>query len=325
MGERLGIAFDDVGILVCLDANAMAGSVHEVRTETRIDDALPGGTIDVLTRRAHRGGAHRSSLGLVEDRIRFEVFAVGAIVGPNVASDVGAVADAIVADHRAAEIAEHRFASLDDALTGVMMRTGGVLPGGDDGEIHAVMALLENLASEFGRDRRLGLPDERDLATLQPGGDPIDGGPGFAKTGDLLGVLHLPDRARDGRCPAKRGVGHLVGEIDEKARPHVVTDGDRVGGAGEVGDLCDRILGFAPWRNREDLGPLVDTGAFEARDDKRGVALPRHDEHGDAFERHRLVAAEVRKVAAHRQHEHVDAVGLHAGPGSVQASCEHVG
>ena len=150
--------------------------------------------------------AHRSSLGLVEDRIRFEVFAVGAIVGPNVASDVGAVADAIVADHRAAEIAEHRFASLDSALTGVMMRTGGVLPGGDDGEIHASMALLENLASEFGRDRRLGLPDERDLATLQPGGDPIDGGPGL-KTGDLLGVLHLPDRARDARCPANEVLG----------------------------------------------------------------------------------------------------------------------
>ena len=115
----------------------------------------------------------------MEHGVRLEVFAVGAIVGPDIASDVGAVADAIVADHRAAEIAEHWFPGPDDPLTGVMMGAGGVLPGSDDGEIHAIVALLEDLAPEFGRDRRLGLPDERDLATLQPGGDPVDGSAGL--------------------------------------------------------------------------------------------------------------------------------------------------
>ena len=111
------------------------------------------------------------------------------------AGDVGAVADAVVAEHRAAEVAEHHLALADHAIAGLVVRAGGVGAGRDDGEVHAVVALGAQPAAELGRHLRLGAPDQLDVAGLELGGDAVGGRAGPAQRLDLGGVLAGAQRA----------------------------------------------------------------------------------------------------------------------------------
>ena len=110
------------------------------------------------------------------------------------AGDVGAVADAVVAEHRAAEVAQHDLALADHAVAGLVVGAGGVGAGGDDGEVHPVVALGAQPAAELGRHLGLGAPDQLDVAGLELGGDPVGGGAGPAQRLDLGGVLAGPQR-----------------------------------------------------------------------------------------------------------------------------------
>ncbi len=91
------------------------------------------------------------------------------------------------------------------------------------------------------------------------------------------------------------------------------------GRADERGDDADRILGLVPRQQREHLGLLDDTRCLQPRHDQRGVAIPGHDQHGQAFERHRLVAGEVRQVATDRDQQDIDAGLVHALASPVDA------
>ena len=73
----------------------------------------------------------------------------------------------------------------------------------------------------------LGAPDERDLAGVELGGDPVGGGAGGAQGGDLGGVLDHPQRADDVDGAAELGARQLRQQLDEEAGPHLVADGGR--------------------------------------------------------------------------------------------------
>ena len=83
------------------------------------------------------------------------------LAGVDAAGDVGAVAGAVVGEHRAAEVAQHDLAGADDPVARLVVRAGRVRPGGDDGEVHPVVALGEQPAAEVGRHLGLGAPDQR--------------------------------------------------------------------------------------------------------------------------------------------------------------------
>ena len=63
------VALHDVGVLVLLDADAVARAVEELLAVARVGDDHPRGGIDVLARGADRGGGDRRGLRLVQHRV----------------------------------------------------------------------------------------------------------------------------------------------------------------------------------------------------------------------------------------------------------------
>ena len=61
-----------------------------------------------------------------------------------------------------------------------MVGAGRVLAGGNDGEVHLVVAFVDDPATQVGRHLRFGPPDQFDLAALQLAGDPSTAAPAAA-------------------------------------------------------------------------------------------------------------------------------------------------
>ena len=170
------------------------------------------------------------------------------------------------------------------------------------------MALGEQPGRDVGGHVGLGASDEWDLAALELPGDPIGGSAGRAECIDLGRVLHHAQRADDVDGATERGAGQQREQLDEEAGPHLVADGDGPGPSGELGGEGGRVLGLVPDPQREHAGLLDDARRLEPGHEQRGLGVPRHDEHGQPFERHGVVAGQVRQVVAERQQEHVDSL-----------------
>ena len=216
------------------------------------------------------------------------------------------------------------FARITRSL-GVVVRAGGVLAGGDDGEVHLVVALLDDAAAQLGRHRGLGAPDEVDLAALELAGDLVDGRAGRGECVDLGLVLRHPLHPDDVDGSGERRVRHVREQLDEEPRPHLIADRDAPGpGCQPPGD-GGRILRLPPRQEREHAWLLDHPRRLEPRDDHRRVAVAGHDQHRQPLERHGRVPGEVRQVVADREQERVDALGGHRGAHAVESVEIHGG
>ena len=92
-----------------------------------------------------------------------------------------------------------------------------------------------------------------------------------------------------------------------------VADRGDGGTAGQRRNQRDGIVGLVPRHDREDVGTLDDAGRLEPWDHHRRIAVAWHHQHGESFQRHRLVAGQVREVAADRDQQDVDAGVVHSG------------
>ena len=200
--ERGAVARDDVGVFVLLDADAVAGAVDELLAPAGLGDDPAGGGVDLLARRADDGGRHRRLLRVEQHGVGLGHL-LGRLAEVHAARDVGAVADAVVAEHGAAEVAEHHLALADDAIAGLVVGAGGVVAGRDDGEVHPVVALGPQAASELGRHLRLGAPGQLDVAGLELGGHAVGGRACPTQRLDLGGVLARAQRTHHLAAPGE--------------------------------------------------------------------------------------------------------------------------
>ena len=187
-----------------------------------------------------------------------------------------------------------------------MVRAGGVLTGGDDGEVDLVVTLFEDSSAEMGGHFRLGSPHERDLAALQFAGDPVDGSACCGQGGDLRRILGHPQRTDhvDGS-----GVGRtakLWQQLDEEAGPHLVAHCDPTRSGGQPGDDRRGVLRLTPRQEIEHSREFANPRGLERRNHHRGSGIARDDEHRQPLERHGGVSREVRQVVADRQQQRVD-------------------
>ena len=74
----------------------------------------------------------------------------------------------------------------------------------------------------------------------------------------------------------------------------------------------DRVVGLLPRHDLEQLRPGLDARRLEPGNDELGVAGAGQHQHRQPFERHRLVAGEVRQVGPDREQQRVDAELGHA-------------
>ncbi len=299
----------------------MAGAMDEELAVTGVGDDAPTDPIDLLGGRAHRGGRHRGRLRLEQHVVELDELVRG-FSGEDAAGEIGAVADAVVTVHRAPEIAEHDLVLADDAVAGVMMRTRGIGAGGDDGEVHPAVALGQDLTAELGRDLGLGSADQGYLAGLEADSDAIDGGGRRSQPLDLVGALHRSQRRHDVGGVAERDVGAPFDQPDEEPGPRRVADRDRSGRPDEAGDEIERLLGLGPRQQRE-LRSLGDPGSLQLRDHEAGLSVTGQDEHREAFQRHGVVAGEVRQIGAGGEKHDVGPGCRHLVAGTLQAVGEH--
>ena len=106
-------------------------------------------------------------------------------------------------------------------------------------------------------------------------------------------------------------LGILDLQVEHEAGPGLVADRGPRRRTGELRHQRDGIVGLLPRDNLEHVGLRHDSRRFESRHDEVRISGPREHEHRQPLERHRLVAGEVRQVAAHRQQQHVDALVGH--------------
>ena len=125
--------------------------------------------------------------------------------------------------HRAAEVAQHDVARCDHAFRRVVVRARGVGPGGDDGEVGALVAGVEHPLDE--------LPVHVDLAAAGEAlgahgfGDRVHRVRRGAQRIDLGRVLDDAERPGDVDGAAEARARQRVLEVDDEARPRVVADG----------------------------------------------------------------------------------------------------
>ena len=324
-GDQLQVvADDDVGVFVGLDADAVAGAVHEELAVAGVVDHPAGGGVDVLAGRADRRRGDPGRLGGLEHVVQLGERRRG-LAQVHAAGDVGAVADAVVAVHRAADVEQHALPLADDPVAGLVVRAGGIGPGGHDREVDLAVALVEDPLSDLGGHLGLGPPGQRHPAGLDVGEDPVDGGSGAAQGLDLGGVLHHPQRGRDRRGPDETRPGQLGQQVHEEPGPRLVAEGGRVDGTDQAGGQGHGVLPVAPGDQLEHAGPFDHPGRLEVRDEQVGVTLPGHDQQGEALERHGLVAAQPRQVGPGREQQHVDTTLAHGDADPFEALGEHAG
>ena len=209
-------------------------------------------------------------------------------------------------------------------LAGLVVGAGGVRAGGDDGEVHVLVALVHDAPAQVGRHLGLGAPHQRDRPRLQVGGDAVDGRGRPPQRLDLGGVLDGPQRPDHRRGPRRTRAAGSAACRSSTNRAHVRSPtATRPAAPDQVGHDGDRVVGLAPRPQREHVGPLGHPGRLQPGHHQRGVAVAGQDQHGQPLQRHRLVAGQVGQVGADRQQQHVDADLGHAGADPVGAFGEH--
>src|ERR1019366_5363508 len=124
--ERFVVAGHDVGVLVGLEPDSVAGTVEEGGPEAGLGDRLP-------RRPGGHPGPHRGArglLGVVQDLV------VGGELGRRLTDDVGAGAvRAVPRGHRAADVHHHDVPGGQPPVGHLVVRAGGVRARPDDHEV----------------------------------------------------------------------------------------------------------------------------------------------------------------------------------------------
>ena len=107
--KRLGVAPDDVGVLVLLQADAVAGAVDEVLAVAGVGDDVAGHAVDPSSHGVPTDAAATAAAWASCRTAYSATNSSGRVAGEHGAGDVRAVAV-----HRAAEVADHRLAGTDD-------------------------------------------------------------------------------------------------------------------------------------------------------------------------------------------------------------------
>ena len=221
-------------MLVGLDPDAVAGAVHEELAVPGVVDDLPGRSVDLGARRAHRGCSHARCMGGMQYLVQLGEPA-GRRSNVDAAGDVGAVAHPVGPGHRPTDVEQDRFTNADDPVTRLVVRAGRVGARRHDGEIHPLVALVNDLAGDLGGHVGFGPPHEGHLAGLDVGQDPVDGSRCVAQGIDLSGVLDHPYGRRYLRRPTQLEVGTGGQQVHGEAGPHLVAHRGRADADQTVG------------------------------------------------------------------------------------------
>ncbi len=292
--KGLTVASHDVGVLVLLESDPVAGAVDEVLAVAPLGDDAPGHRIHVLARGADHGGVDGGSLGLLEDQV--EVAQLGGwFAGVHAAGDVGAVA----VGHGASEVAQDDLPGPDHPGPGIVVRAGGVGPGSHDGEVDGGVALGQEPSAEVGRHLSLGAPDHGYVPRLELRRHPVRSRRRSPQRSHLGGVLDRPQCAghRARRRPA--GTGEPGLQLDQEAGPGAIAHRHGAGSTRQLGHQRHRVIGLVPGAEVEHLRALDHPRRLQARHDHGGVALDGDHEHGEALERHGPVTGQPGQVGAH--------------------------
>src|SRR6266511_4231875 len=209
--QRLPVAGHDIGVLMLVQADAVAGPVDEVLAVARGGDHVAAGGVDRLGGDAGPDRGAAGELGGVQHRVRLLE------AGRRFADDQRAGGVGAIAVQPAADVDHHRVARLDDSPGGDVVGAGGVRAGADDREARLVVAAA---------DGRLDLAGQLQLGPAGPAqpveavDDPVEGGRHPGERLDLLGVLAhagLPGGAA-GRC-SRAGRRPRAGRRWRRPRP----------------------------------------------------------------------------------------------------------
>ena len=148
------------------------------------------------------------------------------------------------------------------------------------------------------------------------GRDRVDRAAAAPQRGDLVGVLDHPHRRRaPSRRARTRSPGARAGGRARSAAQVWSPIAARAGRADERAPPARSGRRSRPTaRSRTGRAAPSTRGASRRGHDEPRVAVARQHEHREPFERHRLVAGEVRQVGADRQQQHVDAELVHPRP-----------
>ncbi len=189
-----------------------------------VGDDRAGGGVDGLAGGADHGGGDGGLLCVEQHGVGLGQL-LGRLAEVDAAGDVGAVADPVVAEHRAAEVAEHHLALLDDPVARLVVGAGRVGAGGHDGEVHPLVALGEEAPAQLGRHLRLGAPHQR--RCRRPAARPPPGRPPRRRP-RRAAISASSLRARSGPMTSPPRVNRAPGsaslEVDEEPGPGAVTD-----------------------------------------------------------------------------------------------------
>ncbi len=225
--------------------------------------------------------------------------------------------------HGAAEIAEHSVAGPDHGAIWFVVGRRGIGTGSHDGEVDPVVALVDQATTDVGRHLGLGASDQPDVAALQLRSNPIGRCAGRLQRCDLGVVLDRTHRSDDVVGPRDLRAVEMGQQVDQESGPHTVADGNGSGTTSEAGDQIDRIVGLVPGDEIEHVGTVDDPGCLEAGHHQGGVAIDGQHEHGEPFERHGLVAGEVRQFGTDREQGDLHVDGTHAVSDPFDAVEEH--
>ncbi len=170
-------------------ADPVPGPVEERLAVPGRGDRLARGRVDRLRGhpRPHRGA--RRLLGVVQHLV------VGGELGGRLADRVGAGAvRAVPRRHRAADVHHHRVAGFQDPVRDLVVRAGGVGPGGHDHEVHRGVPLGQDGLGDVRADLALGPPGPQ--PARDAGVHPVDGLARLAQRRDLGRTLPDPQRAQ---------------------------------------------------------------------------------------------------------------------------------
>ena len=226
---------------------------------------------------------------------------------------------AAVAGHRAAEVAQH---DLVRRRSPGRRRGGGGWrrsPGGDDGEVHLVVAL-----GDEPRPRCRPTPGPR--CGRRAGSRPPAAGRRPGRRPRRRRAARRSRRAsftmRSGPTTSTARVGsgarQLRQQLDQEPRPTCGRRWRRRRPAGQARRRAPIGSSVSPHGSSVNTPGLLDhPGRLEPRDDHRRLAVAGHDQHRQPLQRHRRVAGEIRQVVTDRQQQHVDALVRHRarGPG----------
>lgn len=308
--EEFGVARDEVGILVGLDADAMTRAVDKVLAEAARGDAAPGDRVDILTALPHSRRRDGRLLRVEEHRVQLTEL-LRRLADPHAPGDIRAVANSIVTEHGATEVAQHDLIALDNGRPGFVVRRGCVGPRRDDGEVHPLVSLSPQASTDVGRHLGLGATDQGDVTRLELRGHPIGGGASPSQRLDLRSILHRPQGSHHLARPPEAGGRETIQQVDKEARPRLITDSRGTRTVRECGHDLDGIVGLVPRPQCEHVGTLDDPRRLEAGHDKGGITTTGYDQHRETLERHRFVAAQPRQVSPHREQQNIDVSEVH--------------